>query len=68
MTDETNRIDAGAPAAEAFGYEAAGTLLGIQAGEAGVYTIPLRLDQRLQRRLIPYAVLGVFVSLVIEAP
>jgi hypothetical protein len=45
------------PAAEAFGSEAAGTLLGIQTGEAGIDAIPLRLDQCFQRRLVPYTIL-----------
>ena len=36
------------PAAEAFGSEPAGILLGIQAREAGIYAVPLRLDQCLQ--------------------
>ena len=48
------------PAAEAFGAEPAGSLLGIQACEAGVYAVPLRLDQCLQRRLVPYAILRFF--------
>jgi hypothetical protein len=44
------------PAAEAFSAEPAGGLLGIQAGEAGVYAVPLRLDQCFQRRLVPDAI------------
>jgi hypothetical protein len=36
------------PAADSFGSEPAGSWLGIQAGEAGVDTVPLRLDQRFQ--------------------